>query len=118
VNKILLTTVLALAISTCYAQKKQDPKRADQTPKELAAPVQLTPIAIISTDPAAKEDKLDNSWTFTNAKILLHGTDTLSCDVMICRPDIWLFKSNVRITSPDGLVVRANELAINAVPKN
>ena len=116
-NKLLLTATFVLASGTCFAQKKQDMQHDGRQPKDLIPKPATLPIAILSTDPIAKEDKLDNSWTFTNARILLHGSDTLTCEVMVCRQDVWLFKSNVRITSPDGLVVRANELAISALPK-
>ena len=109
----MLTSLLVLAGSTCFAQKGNDHNK----PKTLVAPPKATPITILFTDSTARENKQDNSWTFTHAKLLLHGTDTLTCDVMICKPESWKFINNVRVASPDGLVLHAQELTVDAQPK-
>lgn len=111
-NKLVLTSILAFTCTAAFAQKDEHRK-----PKTLAAPPQVTPIKILYTDSTATENKKENSWKFTNARLLLHGTDTLTCDVMICKPEAWKFMNNVRVTSPDGLVMHANEMTIDAKPK-
>ncbi len=111
-NRLVLTSILVFACTAAFAQKDDHRK-----PKTLAAPPQATPIKILYTDSTATENKKENSWKFTNARLLLHGTDTLTCGVMICKPEAWKFMNNVKVTSPDGLVMHANEMTIDAKPK-
>ena len=111
-KKFLLITLVACPFTSIFAQKSQHGAKPT-----TIIPQQATPIRILYTDSTARENKQENSWTFTHAKLLLHNSDTLNCDVMICKPDTWQFRGNVRVASPDGLVLHANEMAIDARPK-
>jgi hypothetical protein len=108
VYKLILLPAFICLSTLAYAQKTNG-----QKPQAKAAPS----IQILATDPTAKENKQDNSWMFTKAKLLLHGTDTLYCDTMICKPEHWTFLSNVRLLSPDGLTLHTTRMVIDARPK-
>lgn len=47
------------------------------------------------------------------AKALLEGRDTLSCDTMIMRKNLTEFRHNVKLTSPDGMILHSEHMILN-----